>query len=91
MTEKKISKKDTFAYLLKKHPQVAEVLFEKGMHCIGCPMAMQETLEQGAIAHGINADNLIKEINRELNKEQEKDSEKNAKKNKKTSKRKKKK
>jgi hybrid cluster-associated redox disulfide protein len=77
----KISKKTTFAQLLNQHPDVAEILFEKGMHCIGCPMAMQETLEQGAIAHGINADKLVKEINEKLDK-----IEKNEKKKRKTSK-----
>ena len=45
---KKINKKQTFSEILKKHPEVAETLLDKGMHCIGCPMAQQESLEQGA-------------------------------------------
>ena len=63
-----ISKKMPFSEVLKKHPEVSEILFEKGMHCIGCPMAMQETLEDGCLAHGINPDKMVKELNGKLNK-----------------------
>lgn len=55
-----------FAELLEKHPELTEILMEKGMHCVGCPLAMQETLEQGCIAHGINPDELVKELNDKL-------------------------
>ena len=41
------------------------ILFEKGMHCIGCGMAGFETLEQGALVHGIDVDELVKELNGE--------------------------
>lgn len=64
--KKAISKKMTFAEIMEKHPELAEALFEKGMHCIGCPMAMQETLEQGALAHGLNPAKLEKELNKKL-------------------------
>lgn len=59
-----INKKMSFAEILSKNPEAAGVLMEKGMHCCGCPMAMQETLEQGACAHGLDADELIDEINK---------------------------
>jgi len=58
----KISKKMTFEEILNKHPEVAEILLDKGMHCIGCPCASAETLEQGAIMHGIDPNKLIEEI-----------------------------
>lgn len=57
-----LNKKMTFSELLGKHPESVEVLLESGMHCIGCPMSMQETIERGAMAHGINPDELIKKI-----------------------------
>ena len=68
--KKAISKKMTFAEIMEKHPELAETLFEKGMHCIGCPMAMQETLEQGSLAHGLNPDKIEKELNEKLKKEE---------------------
>ena len=64
--EKKINKKMSFAEIMQKHPELAETLFLKGMHCMGCPMAQQETLEQGAMAHGLNPDNIVKELNEKL-------------------------
>ncbi len=62
----KISKKMSFSELMEKHPNAGEVLFEKGLHCIGCSFATQETLEEGALAHGMNPDELVKELNEEL-------------------------
>ena len=67
-SESKISKKTKFSELIEKHPESIEILFEKGMHCIGCPLSQQETLEQGALAHGLNPDELIKELNEKLDK-----------------------
>ena len=34
-----------------------------GMHCIGCPASQGETLEEAAMVHGINADELEAQIN----------------------------
>jgi len=56
----------SFSEILEKHPELAGFFLERGMHCFGCPMAMQETLEQGAIAHGLDPDKLVKEINKKL-------------------------
>lgn len=61
-----ITKEMTFAEIMEKHPDAANVLFNSGMHCIGCGMAMYETLEQGCLIHGMNKkqiDNLIKKLN----------------------------
>jgi len=63
-----ISKNITFNELLEKYPESAEVLFKKGMHCIGCAISAEETLEQGAMAHGLDVNELIKEINKKLKK-----------------------
>ena len=61
----KITKETSFTEILER-PEVVEVLLESGMHCIGCPMSMQETLGEGAIAHGIDPDELIEKINKKL-------------------------
>lgn len=41
-----------------------EILEERGMHCLGCPLASFETIEQGARAHGLDADELVRELNK---------------------------
>ena len=70
-TKKKeiISKTMTFAELLEKHPGTANILFESGLHCIGCGGAMYESIEQGCQMHGFSKkqiDDLIKKLNKEI-------------------------
>ena len=53
--------------VLEAKPEAAEVLFEAGMGCVGCPAAMMETLEEGCKAHGMkdkDIDKLVNEINK---------------------------
>jgi len=66
--KKTISKDMSFAQIMQKNPDALGVLMEKGMHCCGCPMAMQESLEQGAVAHGLDPDKLVKELNEKTKK-----------------------
>jgi hybrid cluster-associated redox disulfide protein len=62
-----ITKKMTFAEILEKKPEAAQVMMKYGMHCVGCHMARFETLEQGAKAHGMDEKQLKKLID-EINK-----------------------
>jgi hybrid cluster-associated redox disulfide protein len=66
MKKNKITKEMSFSEIMEKNPEAIGILLENGMHCIGCPMAMQETLEEGAIAHGIDPKKLTEEINTKL-------------------------
>jgi hybrid cluster-associated redox disulfide protein len=59
----KISKEMTIAEALKLKPQIAPVLMTKGMHCLGCVIAQGETIEQAAEVHGMDAEQLVKELN----------------------------
>ena len=64
---KEITKKTKLNEVLNINPKAAKILFEHGLSCIGCPMAMQETLEQGCLAHGMaekEIDKLIKRLNK---------------------------
>jgi hybrid cluster-associated redox disulfide protein len=63
-----LNKKMTFAELIQKDRAAAMKLAEKGMFCCGCPMAMTETIEEGAEAHGLNPDKLINELNKKSKK-----------------------
>jgi len=65
MTEdSKITKEMTFGEVLKKYPQTVRTFFEYGMHCFGCHIAVSETIEQGALAHGVNVDQLMEDLNK---------------------------
>ena len=60
----KITKETTLGEIASKYPKAAEILAKNGMPCVGCPMAMMETLEMGARGHGLDVDKLLKEINK---------------------------
>jgi len=62
---KKITEKTKFSEILENENAV-EKLFEGGLFCIGCPMASQETIEEGCLAHGMSKkqiNELIKKLN----------------------------
>lgn len=62
----KIIKTMTLGEIVAKHPESVDILLQYGLHCIGCSVATWETLEQGAMAHGIDGekmDNMLKELN----------------------------
>jgi hybrid cluster-associated redox disulfide protein len=54
----------SIAEVVSRYPETIPVLMKSGMHCIGCPMALQETLEEGLSAHGIDIDKVINELNK---------------------------
>jgi len=59
-----ITKDTLIGDLLKEKPESAEVLFQYGMGCIGCPSSQMETLAEAAQVHGIDLDELMKAINK---------------------------
>ena len=46
-----------------ENPDIAPVLLEAGMHCLGCPSAQGETLEEAAMVHGFDVNDLLAKIN----------------------------
>ena len=58
----KITKDMTIGEILSANPEVAPVLMEAGMHCLGCPSAQGESLEEAAMVHGMNIEDLMAEI-----------------------------
>lgn len=59
----KIHKNMTFHQVLQMSPEVAKVLGKYNLGCIGCMGAMNETLEQGAIAHGLDVKDILRDLN----------------------------
>ena len=56
--------KDTIIMdVLRMNDGTAKFFFEIGMHCLGCPSASGESLEQAALVHGVDPDELVQKIN----------------------------
>jgi len=60
---KKYTKNSKFSEIMKDETAV-EILMKHGLHCIGCMFASVETLEQGCKGHGIDANRVLKELNK---------------------------
>lgn len=62
-----IDKSMTITEIVEKYPETFEVFISHGMHCIGCLAAEFENVEEGALVHGIDVDELIKDLNAVIN------------------------
>ncbi len=61
-----INKDMNIQEVVGKYPQLVPVFFKYGLGCIGCAAARYESIEQGAMAHGIDVDALIADLNKAL-------------------------
>lgn len=59
-----INKDMKIGELLEQFPEKADILLEAGMHCLGCPASQAETLEEACGVHGIDVEDLVKELNK---------------------------
>ena len=58
-----ITKDMSIMEVVQKYPDTVEVFMNSGMGCLGCAAAHFENNEQGALAHGIDIDSLMKGLN----------------------------
>lgn len=60
----KITKDMTIGEIIRQDMSKAEVLMGFGMGCVGCPSAQGETLEEAAMVHGIDLNDLLEKLNK---------------------------
>ena len=58
-----VEKNMTLAQVLTADRGTARIFMEFGMHCLGCPHATAESIEEACMAHGANADDLVHQLN----------------------------
>ena len=63
-----ITKKSTIGQILDADRSLAPYFIEMGMHCLGCPSARGETIEQACMVHGVDADELVAKLNAHISK-----------------------
>jgi len=59
----KITKDMSFTQALQSNPKAAEVFAKYRLGCIGCIASAYESIEQGAMAHGIDVEALVRDLN----------------------------
>ena len=59
----RVTKDTMIGDLLQIDQNVAPLLLNIGMHCLGCPSSQMETIEEAAMVHGLDPDDLVGEIN----------------------------
>lgn len=64
-----VTKGSKIGEVLKLNTGVSKILFETGMHCVGCPTSNRETLEEACAVHGIEVGQLVSKINAYLQQE----------------------
>ena len=59
----KVTKDMIISDVLKLEPSTAKFFLDMGMHCLGCPSASGEAIEDACAVHGVDPDELVKSIN----------------------------
>ncbi len=60
---KQVTKDMMITDILQVDRGLIPILMNAGMHCLGCPSAQMETLEEACAVHGMDVDGLIAEMN----------------------------
>jgi len=58
-----ITKDTIIGDILDIAPETAPVFLSIGMHCLGCPSARGETVEQACMVHGVDVNDLLAKLN----------------------------
>ena len=61
-----VTRKTNLGEILDTDPSTAVYFMEIGMHCLGCPSARGENIEQACMVHGVDPDALVEKLNAHL-------------------------
>ena len=61
MTE--VTKETTIGDILDADKDTAQFFLSMGMHCLGCPSARGESIEDACMVHGVDPDEFVEELN----------------------------
>jgi hybrid cluster-associated redox disulfide protein len=58
-----ITKQMSIGEVLRIDRNTAPIFMQYGMHCLGCPHATSESIEQAGMVHGVDVDQLVTDLN----------------------------
>ena len=61
-----ITKDTLIGDILYLDESTAPYFLEMGMHCLGCPASLGESLEEACMVHGVDADDMVEKLNAHL-------------------------
>ena len=61
-----ITKKTTMGEMLEYDMGIAYILMQSGMHCVGCPSSIHESLEEACMVHGLDANEVLASVQKYL-------------------------
>lgn len=61
-----ITKEMIIAEIIAVDTNIIPILMDAGMHCVGCPSAQGESLEEACMVHGMEVEPLVAKINEYL-------------------------
>lgn len=59
----KITKTMGITETVQKYPETIEIFMQFGMSCVGCAAASYESIEQGAMSHGVDPEEIVIKLN----------------------------
>ena len=62
MNALEITTSTTMGEMLEYDMGIAYVLMQCGMHCVGCPSSIGESLEEACAVHGLNPEDVLDAI-----------------------------
>lgn len=57
------TKETLIGEVLDQDASLADYFLEMGMHCLGCPSARGESIEEACMVHGVSCDELLQKLN----------------------------
>lgn len=61
-----VTKDTVIGDVLDYDRSLAEIFFQAGMHCVGCPASRGETIEEAAMVHGVAWEPIVEALNARL-------------------------
>lgn len=64
----RITKEMTIGDIIKEYPKTTFVFIDYGLHCVGCPLAQNDTIEEAAKLHRLDLKKFLEDLNKAVKK-----------------------
>lgn len=64
MKRAKITKEMTIGQVMQKYPKTIFAFIDYGLHCVGCPAAGPETIEEAVKVHNLDLKKFLGDLNK---------------------------